>query len=131
MKIKIKKSVLKQAVEQAMKQGFGRHDNQLIDRIIGLTPRDGNGIDEKRFVDLLNMVMKLQGGRDVLLKFLELNEGTQYQNAQPEPGHMNEVTPPGKQKMVKALKHNPNITNPWAVRWRVYDKEHGIKPKSK
>lgn len=34
-----------------------------------------------------------------------------------------EVAPPGKEKMVKALKKDPNIDNPWAVAWAAHNKE--------
>lgn len=34
-----------------------------------------------------------------------------------------EVTPPGKEKMVKALKKDPSIDNPWAVAWAAKNKE--------
>ena len=34
-----------------------------------------------------------------------------------------EVAPPGKEKMVKALKKDPNIDNPWAVAWAAHGKE--------
>lgn len=32
-------------------------------------------------------------------------------------------TPPGKEKMVKELKKNPDAENPWAVAWSKYDQE--------
>lgn len=37
---------------------------------------------------------------------------------------LDEVTPPGKEKMVKALKKQPGVKNPWAVAWSTYDKQH-------
>lgn len=36
---------------------------------------------------------------------------------------LEEVTPPGKEKMVKALKKDPDIDNPWAVAWAAHEKE--------
>lgn len=33
-----------------------------------------------------------------------------------------EVAPPGMEKMVKALKKDPDIENPWAVAWSQYNK---------
>jgi hypothetical protein len=36
---------------------------------------------------------------------------------------MEEVAPPGKEKMVKALKKDPDIDNPWAVAWASHSKE--------
>ena len=41
---------------------------------------------------------------------------------------VNEVAPPGYEKVVKGLKKNPDIDNPWAVAWSMYKK--GIKPKN-
>lgn len=35
-----------------------------------------------------------------------------------------EVTPPGREKQVKALKKVPGITNPYAVSWASYNKSH-------
>ncbi len=32
--------------------------------------------------------------------------------------------PPGGEKMVKALKKNKKIKNPWAIAWSVYNKKH-------
>lgn len=34
-----------------------------------------------------------------------------------------EVAPPGKEDMVKALKKDPDIDNPWAVAWSAHSKE--------
>ncbi len=39
-----------------------------------------------------------------------------------------EVAPPGYEKVVKALKKNPNVDNPWALAWSM--KKKGIKPKN-
>lgn len=36
---------------------------------------------------------------------------------------IDEVAPPGKEKMVKALKKNPKIDNPWAVAWSAHNKQ--------
>jgi hypothetical protein len=36
---------------------------------------------------------------------------------------VDEVAPPGKEKMVKALKKDPDIDNPWAVAWSVHNKQ--------
>lgn len=38
-------------------------------------------------------------------------------------GCTHEVAPPGKEKMVKALKKDPDIDNPWAVAWAQHNKE--------
>jgi len=39
-------------------------------------------------------------------------------------GHeIDEVAPPGKEKMVKALKKDPDVDNPWAVAWYMHGKE--------
>lgn len=35
---------------------------------------------------------------------------------------VDEVTPPGGEKVVKALKKNPNVDNPWAVAWSMKNK---------
>lgn len=35
---------------------------------------------------------------------------------------LNEKTPPGMEKMVKTLKKDPNIEDPWAVAWAAYNK---------
>lgn len=40
---------------------------------------------------------------------------------------LEEVTPAGYEKVVKALKKEPEIDNPWAIAWSM--KEKGIKPK--
>lgn len=40
---------------------------------------------------------------------------------------MTEATPPGFEKVVKALKHEKGVDNPWAVAWSMKDK--GEKPK--
>ena len=40
---------------------------------------------------------------------------------------LEEVAPPGKEKMVKALKKDPDIDNPWAVAWSMYNKEKSKK----
>jgi hypothetical protein len=37
---------------------------------------------------------------------------------------INEKTPPGREKQVKALKKKKNVKNPWAVSWASYDKSH-------
>lgn len=37
---------------------------------------------------------------------------------------LDEVTPPGREKQVKALKKDKNVDNPWAVAWSSYDKSH-------
>lgn len=34
------------------------------------------------------------------------------------------VAPPGKEDVVKALKKEPGVDNPWAIAWSQYDKEH-------
>jgi hypothetical protein len=39
------------------------------------------------------------------------------------------VTPPGKEKMVKELKKDTEVDNPWAVAWWQYDKEEKKEPK--
>lgn len=36
---------------------------------------------------------------------------------------MKEVAPPGHEKMVKGLKKDPDIDNPWAVAWSAYNKK--------
>ena len=36
--------------------------------------------------------------------------------------HMNEKTPPGGERVVKALKKNKNVKNPWAVAWSMKNK---------
>ena len=131
MKIKIKRSVLKQAVEQVMNQGLGNPKRQLVDRIVGLTDRCGcgRGIEEARFVDLLDMIVKLPGGEGVLMKFLEMNQGTLEDAKQ-----INEVTPPeekyerGRHQMKRKGIPKSSV---YPMLWRAYDKEHGIKPKSK
>ena len=39
-------------------------------------------------------------------------------------GHtVGEVAPPGKEKMVKALKKRKDIDNPWAVAWAAHNKQ--------
>lgn len=35
-----------------------------------------------------------------------------------------DVTPPGREKQVKALKKVPGINNPWAVSWHSYEESH-------
>jgi hypothetical protein len=35
---------------------------------------------------------------------------------------IDEVAPPGDEKLVKALKKNPDIDNPWAVAWSIHNK---------
>lgn len=37
---------------------------------------------------------------------------------------LEEVTPPGHEKMVRGLKKNPDIDNPWAVAW-AHQKKYG------
>ena len=37
---------------------------------------------------------------------------------------LDEKTPPGREKQVKALKKNKDIDNPWAVAWSSYNKKH-------
>lgn len=37
---------------------------------------------------------------------------------------MNQVAPPGMEKVVKALKKQGNVENPWAVAWSIYKKKH-------
>lgn len=34
-----------------------------------------------------------------------------------------EVAPPGKEKMVKTFKKDPDIDNPWALAWSIHNKE--------
>lgn len=41
-----------------------------------------------------------------------------------------EVAPPGKEKMVKALKKKGDVDNPWAVAWSKHNKEHGKSKKT-
>lgn len=38
---------------------------------------------------------------------------------------LDEATPPGKERVVKALKKQKGVRNPWAVAWSQYDREHG------
>jgi len=40
---------------------------------------------------------------------------------------LDEVTPPGYEKIVKGLKRSKSVKNPWAVAWSMKNK--GIKPK--
>lgn len=40
---------------------------------------------------------------------------------------MSEVSPPGYEKIVKGIKKNKDVDNPWAVAWSM--KDNGIKPK--
>jgi hypothetical protein len=40
----------------------------------------------------------------------------------------NDVTPPGREKQVQALKEKPGIDNPWAVAWASYNDEAGDGP---
>jgi len=42
---------------------------------------------------------------------------------------LDEVTPPGRERQVKALKKKGNIDNPWAVAWASYNKSHKKKGK--
>ena len=42
---------------------------------------------------------------------------------------IDEVSPPGREKQVKALKKVPGIDNPWAVAWASYRKSHPKKSK--
>jgi len=42
---------------------------------------------------------------------------------------IHEVAPEGYEKIIKALKRNPSVENPWAVAWSM--KKKGIKPKKK
>ena len=35
---------------------------------------------------------------------------------------LDEVTPPGHERMVRALKKSKSVDNPWAVAWAHYDK---------
>ena len=37
---------------------------------------------------------------------------------------LDEVTPPGREKQVKALKKDKKVKNPWAVAWSSYNKAH-------
>jgi len=37
---------------------------------------------------------------------------------------LDEVTPPGREKQVKALKKKGDVKNPWAVAWSSYNKSH-------
>lgn len=43
---------------------------------------------------------------------------------------MNEVAPPGEEKLVLALKKNKEIDNPWAVAWSIHNKKKNKKNKS-
>ena len=36
---------------------------------------------------------------------------------------LSQVAPPGMENVVKALKKNKNIDNPWAVAWAMYNKK--------
>ena len=36
---------------------------------------------------------------------------------------LTQKAPPGKEKLVKALKKNPDIDNPWAVAWSIHNKQ--------
>jgi hypothetical protein len=42
-------------------------------------------------------------------------------------GDLEEVTPPGYEPVVKALKKEPDVDNPWAIAWSM--KKKGIKPR--
>ena len=42
---------------------------------------------------------------------------------------LDQVTPPGREKQVKALKKKGNVDNPWAVAWASYNKSHHKKKK--
>lgn len=35
------------------------------------------------------------------------------------------VTPPGMEDVVRRLKENPDIDNPWAVAWSIFQKQGG------
>lgn len=37
---------------------------------------------------------------------------------------LDEKTPPGREKQVRALKKNKNIDNPWAIAWASWNKTH-------
>lgn len=37
---------------------------------------------------------------------------------------INQVAPPGMEKVVKALKKKGDVENPWAVAWSMYKKKH-------
>lgn len=39
-------------------------------------------------------------------------------------GELDQVAPPGGEKMVKALKKQKGVRNPWAVAWSQYNKKH-------
>lgn len=44
-----------------------------------------------------------------------------------EESDIGEVAPPGYEKVVKALKKEPGVENPWAVAWSM--KKKGVEPK--
>lgn len=43
--------------------------------------------------------------------------------------NVSEVTPPGYERVVKALKKNPDVDNPWAVAWSMKNKKDKQKGK--
>lgn len=52
---------------------------------------------------------------------MELDEAT-CSNCSSMPGELDQVTPPGGEKVVKALKKDKDVENPWAVAWSMKDK---------
>lgn len=61
------------------------------------------------------ILSRMKDCKKVLMHVKELLEG------------LDEVTPPGKEKVVKALKKQKGVKNPYAVAWSQYNKEHGKK----
>jgi hypothetical protein len=64
---------------------------------------------------------------DILKKLSAIEQttmDTSKSNLQESAEKIAEVTPPGREKQVKALKKVPGIDNPWAVSWASYNKSH-------
>jgi len=97
-KIRIKVSELRALVREALNQNIASRQSMMV-------TADGEEEDKEP---------NLHDGR-----------GKEQLNDADE---MDEVSPPGYEKVVKGIKKNKDVDNPWAVAWSMKNK--GIKPKN-
>lgn len=60
-------------------------------------------------------------------EYASANESAQLD----EVDELEEVAPPGMEKMVKGLKKSKTVDNPWAVAWARYGEKHGKRSKKR
>jgi hypothetical protein len=89
-----------------------------------------HGLDEADVVQKIVNLLKRKKKQKVSMDPAKVGSqhyapGRQYPGGpRPLPDHIElEVAPPGKEDMVKALKKEKDVDNPWAVAWSAHNKD--------